>query len=221
MQMSFENILYKTSIIISSVYALIRMRHWLLGYTYFTQISNMFMVFVVACQLIFILSRKSEPLLLHDLKYLAVLSLFVTFIVFFASTILADHSRIVAAYTKDSYSSFCMHLLTPMLSLLDFYRNDARTAYRRSIIGISLLPFIIYMSLILILGRTGIRWGIDQRMAPYPFLNYGHAAGWFGGPVRIGTTRIPMVGVAYVLMGSVVMIIGISYMQWRLSRRHA
>ena len=217
--MGFEKFIYKSGIIVSSGYALFRMRHWLLGYTYFTQISNIFILFVVVCQLICSLLGKSEAEWLHELKYLAVLSLFVTFLVFFITSVYTDSSRIIAMYEKDDYSSLCMHSISPALSLADFYRNDAKRPYSRSILLKSFIPFIIYIIFIILLGKAGIRWGVDQRLAPYPFLNYGGAAGWLGNPMSSGSFSLPGTGVVYVLLGAIAAIFIISCLQWCLANR--
>ena len=66
-------------------------------------------------------NSKGEAKWLHDLKYLAVLSLFVTFLVFFVTSIYTDSSRIIAMYEKDDYSSLCMHFISPTLSLAEFF----------------------------------------------------------------------------------------------------
>ena len=215
--MGFEKLIYKAGIIVSSGYALFRMRHWLLGYTYFTQISNIFIVFVVACQILCTIAHKREAEWLHDLKYLAVLSLFVTLLVFFAASVYTDSSRIIAMYEKDDYSSLCMHFISPILSMLDFFRNDSRRPYSGSIVIKSFLPFAVYMVFIILLGKAGIRWGADKRMAPYPFLNYRGAAGWLGNPISSGSFSLRGTGGAFVLLGAIAAIFIISLLQWHLA----
>ena len=213
--MNIEKLMYKAGILTSSVYALIRMRHWSLGYTYFTQISNIFIVIIVALQLFFI--NKKEPSGLHILKYLAVLSLLVTLLVFFVSSLVTDSSQLLAAYAKDSYSSLCMHFVSPVLGIIDYYRNDSRQPYSKNVIYMGFLPFASYMIFIVLLGKGGVRWGASKRLAPYPFLNYGGNAGWFGNPAGDAGFSFQKLGVAYVLLGALGAIFLLSYMLWQLA----
>lgn len=165
----------KLLILTSTAYAVINLLHWPIGFTFFTQLSNLFLAAVVLLQLLFPKAR-----FLPGLKFSAVLSIFVTFLVFLTVLGPVVPGGLPAAYAQDHGASFCLHLLNPILAFYDFFRNDALFPYRKRHAALALVPPFGYFLLILTLGQLGLRWGPTGMMAPYPFLNYGSPAGWFG-----------------------------------------
>lgn len=159
----------------STVYAVVNLLHWPLGFTFFTQLSNLYLAAVVLLQLL-----RPRSAALSVLKFGAVVSIFITFFVYLTVLGPAMPGGLAAAYAQDHGASFCFHLLTPFLAFWDFFRNDARYPYRRRHALLSLIPPFLYFLLILTLGQLGLRWGMDgSMMAPYPFLDYGSPTGWF------------------------------------------
>ena len=165
----------KLLILASTAYAVVKLLHWPIGFSFFTQLSNLFLAAVVLLQL---LLPKSRPL--PGLKFSAVLSIFVTFLVFLTVLGPVIPGGLPAAYAQDHGASFCLHLLNPALAFLDFFRNDALFPYKKRHAALALLPPFGYFLFILALGQLGLCWGPTGMMAPYPFLNYGSPAGWFG-----------------------------------------
>ena len=193
-----------------TLYATVCMLHWPIGFTFFTQLSNLFAAAVAAAQL-----KKSTPLL-HTLKYMAVLSLFITFLVYLTAIASLYPGGLVAAYLQDHGASFCMHLLNPALVITDFYLHDAKQPYSRMHILLGLLPMLFYLAFLLILGRLGLWWH-GGMAAPYPFLNYLAPAGWFGfRPETAGFTTFG-IGVFYVILLLLVAFGLLSFLQWKLA----
>lgn len=180
----------KALLLASTGYAVLQLLHWPIGFTFFTQLSNLYLAAVVLLQLL-----RPEGRRLPALKFGAVLSICVTFLVFLTVLGPVMPGGLPAAYAQDHWASLCLHLLSPALGLFDFLVNDARYPYDHRHARLALLPPCLYLLLILALGRLGLRWGPTAMMAPYPFLDYGSAAGWFGlvvgesrfFPVQIGT----------------------------------
>lgn len=180
----------KLLILASTAYAVINLLHWPIGFTFFTQLSNLFLAVVVLLQLL-----RPKARILPGLKFSAVLSIFVTFLVFLTVLGPVVPGGLPAAYAQDHGASFCLHLLNPALAFFDFFRNDASHPYERRHAALALLPPFGYFLFILALGHLGLRWGPMGMMAPYPFLDYGSPAGWFGfaaggpgfWPLQIGT----------------------------------
>ena len=198
--------LFKIWIILNVCYATVCMLHWPIGFTYFTQMSNIFAAIVCLAQLLCLLrGRKTgqpseEKAVLHLLKYFAVLCVVITFLVFFAALGPLQPGGLLAAYLQDHGASMCMHLITPALMTIDFFANDARLPYGKKCIPLGMLPPLLYLGFILLLGGAGVRWGHGTMAAPYPFLNYDAPAGWFGyAPETIGMTTFG-VGVFYVII---------------------
>ena len=194
----------KMLILLVTLYAMLAMLHWPIGYTFFTQLSNLYAAAIVACQLL--LRRRGKTLFL--LKYTAAVSITLTFLVFLCVLAPIHPRGILGAYMQDHGSSLCMHLINPILTVWDFL-DDARSdcPLTRRHIFLAVLPPLGYFVFILILGRCGLRWA--GMTAPYPFLNYAAPAGWFGfRPDTIDRTTLG-VGVFYAvlaMLGAVLLI---------------
>lgn len=186
----------KILILLVTAYAMVMMIHWLIGFTFFTQLSNLYVMLVVLAQLF---SPKRRKTLLR-LKFTAVVSITVTFLVFLLVLAPLDPRGMAAAYAQDHGASFCMHLLTPVLTVWDFLMHDARDGQlRNKDLPLALLPPVLYFSFILIIGVFGFRWA-GHMSAPYLFLNYSAPAGWFGFmPETAGRTTLG-IGVFYAVI---------------------
>lgn len=171
--MNFKCIAFKISVLISTAYAVIMLLHWPIGFTFFTQLSNIYAAAVVLLQLI---SRKKHPLL----KYSATVSIFITFAVYLLFLAPMMPGGIFAAYRQDHYASLCLHVLTPAFTIADFFLNDTEFRWEKKHLLYAVFPPVCYLIFILVLGKLGVRWGRGDMTAPYLFLNYGAPAGWFG-----------------------------------------
>lgn len=165
----------KLLLLASTAYAVLNLLHWPLGFTFFTQLSNLYLAAVVLLQLF-----RPRDTALSVMKFGAVVSIFITFFVYLTVLGPVMPGGLAAAYAQDHAASFCFHLLTPFLAFWDFFLNDALYPYRRRHALLALIPPFLYFLLILALGQLGLRWGKDSSMmAPYPFLDYASPAGWF------------------------------------------
>lgn len=173
-------------------YAMVRMWHWTIGFTFFTQLSNLFVAVAVFLQLF---SGKDRH---GAFKYAAVVSVLVTFFVYLLFLAPRMPGGLWAAYRQDHYASLCMHVLVPAAALVDFWLNDRASPMNLGWQLAALLPPIIWYMLIFALSQTGFRWfGMS---APYPFLDYLAPAGWLGINLHpAGQTPIG-VGVVYSLI---------------------
>ena len=188
--MMLRRYLLKILILLSTAYAMIRMLHWPIGFTFFTQLSNLYAAAVVLLQL---LSGQKHRVL----KYTAAVSIFITFLIYLLILAPMMPGGILAAYRQDHYASLFLHVITPGLTIADFFLNDADGVWERKHIFLALLPPSLYLLLILVLGKLGVRWGRGDMAAPYLFLNYEAPAGWFGFlPQTAGYTTLG-IGVFY------------------------
>ena len=197
----------KILILMSTGYAFVMLAHWPLGFTFFTQLSNLFAALVALGQLT---PRWQNRLTVA--KYAATVSICVTFAVYL--TVLAPISPggILAAYAEDHWASLCLHVITPVCCTLDFMLNDAPTRHwRRRDALWALLPPVAWLLLILALGQLGLRW--HGMAAPYPFLNYAGPAGWFGWmPETAG------IGAFYAVLALLALFLLVSHLLLRLAR---
>lgn len=218
----------KILILLCTSYAVICMLHWPIGFTLFTQLSNLFAAAVVGAQLYEAKKQRQEPrtshgtfrqngrchAVLHNIKFTAVLSIFVTFLVYLLALARLQPGGVIAAYMQDHGASLCMHLINPMLMLADFYKNEVREEYGRNVIWYGLIPPAIYLFFIFLLGACGVRWYGGTMSAPYPFLNTLAPAGWFG--FRPGTADWTTlgIGVAYSVVLLALLVWGLSCLQY-------
>ena len=197
----------KTLILLSTAYAMIRMAHWAAGFTYFTQLSNLFAAAVVLWQLI----RPGEKATLW--KYAATVSILVTFLVFLCVLAPRVPGGLMAAYAQDHWASLCLHLITPALTAADFLLHDALPVrWRKKHIFLSLLPPLVYYAFVLLLSWAGFRWG--GMAGPYFFLDYAGPAGWLGFAPEEGR-----VGVAYAVLAMIGVFLLLGWGMWAAARR--
>lgn len=174
------------------VYAMVCMWHWKIGFTFFTQLSNLYMGLTVLLQLV-IGQKKTGAM-----KFSALVSILVTFLVYLLVLAPLVPGGIMAAYREDHYASLCMHVLVPAVSCIDYWLNDRKSFRTSGWLVYALLPPVIWFAFILMIGAFGVRW--HGMSAPYPFLNYLAPAGWFGWMPETAGYKTMGIGVAYTLV---------------------
>lgn len=186
----------RIGILMSTSYAILMLLHWPIGFTFFTQLSNVFTAIVVLLQL---LSPPQKQRALRFWKYMAAVSIFLTFLVYLLVLGPIMPGGILAAYRQDHWASLCLHLITPILTITDFLLHDTDYPWRRGHALYAALPPALWLLFIFLLSALGLRWGRGDMTAPYPFLNYGAPAGWFGWmPETAGYTTLG-IGVVYAI----------------------
>jgi len=209
----------RLGILLSTGYAIAMLLHWPIGFTFFTQLSNLFTALVVLCQLL--MPARAERLKLW--KYMAAVSILLTFLLYL--TVLAPimPGGILAAYRQDHWASLCMHLITPFLTIVDFFLHDTEYPWRGRHVFFAAVPPFAWLLFILILSGLGLRWGMGNMAAPYPFLNYAAPAGWFGWmPETAGYTTLG-IGVFYAILAMIplVLLLGLLLLRCAMSLRRA
>ena len=187
----------KLLILTVTLYAMITMLHWPVGFTFFTQLSNLYAAVVAALQIV-----RPRSARLAVVKYTAAVSVTATFLVFLTVLAPLDPRGFVAAYAQDRCASLCMHFVTPVLTVWDFLANDAgELPVKRRLVPFAALPPLLYYGMILLLAQCGFRW--NGMTAPYLFLNYDAPAGWFGFMPETASYTTLGIGVAYAVLGMV------------------
>lgn len=207
--------LLKALILLSTLYAVVMLAHWPIGFTLFTQQSNLFVAAVVAAQLV--APRRPG---LGAVKFTATVSITVTFLVYLLVLAPIQPGGIWAAYAEDHCASLCLHFITPLLTLADFLMNDAPGhAWPRRWAVYGVIPPVIYFSFVLILGGLGFRWW--GMAGPYMFLNYEAPAGWFGfAPQSVGARSLG-IGVFYVVIAMIGLFLVLGAALLKLARRRS
>jgi len=205
----------KLAVVISTGYAFFWLAHWPLGFTFFTQLSNLYAALIVLAQL----TRRFQGRLTVA-KYTAPVSVLITFLVYLTVLAPMTPGGLPAAYAQDHYASMALHIVSPLFCLADFLINDAPAhPLKRGCLDLALIPPVTWLLLILILGRCGVRW--YGTVAPYPFLNYAAPAGWFGfQPETAGASSLG-IGVFYAICALIAVYLAVARLLLTLAcRRH-
>ena len=209
------SILIKSIAITSSIYGIIKTYQGPMSFTYFTILSNIFISFML---LIFLAKDfhqfKSEyDQTLYITKFIATISITLTFFVFL--TILAPtlEGGILHAYLDNGAGSLCVHFITPILAIIDFlfFSKDYKSKKMHSLYAT--IPPLLYVLFIVIGSSLGLRWG--NMYAPYNFLNFHAKTGWFGFDLSLLGWETLGIGVFYMLvfLSVLFIIIGIVFLQ--------
>lgn len=170
--------------ILASIYGIIK-TYGPLHFTFFTTLSNIFVSIMLFIFLIndlrSLISIKEYKMsnTLYIVKFLATISITLTFFVFLTLLAPTWSNGFIDAYLYNGAGSLCVHFITPILSIIDFLLFDEgyKSNKKHAIYGI--IPPLSYVLFIVILGQFGVRW-FNVMYAPYNFLNYGAPTGWFG-----------------------------------------
>ena len=212
--MALRRTVLKILILISTGYALVRMLHWTIGFTYFTQLSNLYVAVVVLIQL---LDGKKHCVL----KYSAAGSIFITFLIYLLVLAPAMPGGMIAAYRQDHYASLCLHLITPALTVADFFLHDTGYQWEKKHIFSAVIPPVVYLCFILLLGGFGFRWGRGSMTGPYAFLNYAAPAGWLGFRPETASYTTLGIGVFYCIMILVLLFLLVGGLFLALAKRRS
>lgn len=208
------SIIVKTLAIISSIYGIIKVYGGPLTFTYFTTLSNIFISLILLVFLIKdIISYKYNRKIIYSnklyiIKFLATISITLTFAVFL--TILAPtmNGGILNAYLMDGAGSLFVHFITPILAIIDFllFNNEYEIESKYTIY--SIIPPLLYVLFVIIASSLGLKWG--NMSAPYNFLNFKAPTGWFGFNPSLRSWETLGIGVFYmiVLLSIIFIIIG-------------
>ena len=172
------SIIIKLIAIVSCIYGLIVTFYGFISYTYFTTLSNVFILVMLSVFLLKDINHKNKSNILYLIKYLATISISLTFFVFLFILAPANPDGFIASYALYNYGSLCLHFITPLFAIIDFFLFDYKYESRKIHSIIATIPPIVYVMYVIILSTLGIRWkGMN---APYNFLNYKSKVGWFG-----------------------------------------
>lgn len=173
-------------------------------FMFFTVQSN---ITIMAISLVFLINDvlvlfKKDSFVgqkLYLTKYVFVVAITITFLVFFA--VLAPTLGIDYLL---SFNNFSLHLIVPVLALIDFFifDKDIDLTYKNSLLG-CLMP-LYYVVFFLIGIPLGFRYTDTGLKAPYFFLNY-EEIGWF----QI-TSKGP--GVIVYILEMMVLIVGLCFL---------
>jgi hypothetical protein len=135
---------------------------------------------------------------LYITKFLATISITLTFFVFM--TILAPtiEGGFINAYIMYGCGSLCLHFITPLLAIIDFLFLTNGYKSKKSHALYAIIPPLLYVLFVVVASSLGLRWGTMG--APYNFLNFKAPTGWFGFDLSIMGFESLGIGVFYMIV---------------------
>lgn len=189
----------------ASVYGLIRTMDSLLSFTYFTNLSNIFLDLVLLLFIVldieFLLSkgkRGHKSNFAYITKYVATISITLTFFIYLTLLAPTNANGFVYAYLNNGAGSLCVHMVGPVLAIIDFLLFDYEYISSKKHALFATIPPLVYVGFVVILSVCGVRWG--TKYAPYNFLNFGAPTGWFGLDLSLLGSDTLGVGVFYMII---------------------
>ena len=196
--------------ICASVYGMSMNWEGLFSLTYFTNLSNIAMSCVLAVALWRLAYARSyetssqpdnsSQALWYRIKFVATLSIFVTFFLYTCFLAPTSSYGFLGAFMRNGGASFATHVVGPLCALADFFFFDRAFAPRPVELLYGVVPPLAYVGYVCVLSLGfGVRWK-GSMLAPYNFLNFGAETGWFGyNPGHISSTSLG-IGVAYFIV---------------------
>ncbi len=209
-----KKIILELIAIIVSIYGMSKIITSPIMLTYFTIISNIFIVIMLEISLIkdcinvFFNKNIKLPNCVYVLKYFATVYITITFLNYLLVVAPTNKEGFVNSYFENGAGSFFVHIITPILAIIDFLKFDYEyKSERKHIYLVTIFPSIYFIG-IMIASFLGVTW--DNGMCvPYNFLNYKATTGWLGLDLTQVNSETIGVGVFYVAIISVFAYIGV------------
>ena len=154
--------------------------HWSKRFLFFTNLSNIWIgltCLILAILLVIKLKTGKDCVKnwWYILKYVFTVSTTITGLVF--CFLLAPNVN--GQYHPWSFYSLLTHIVTPVLTLVDFFLDEHPNKFNAKHALLSLLPLLAYLAFASVFSLLKIDFGRGDTF-PYFFLNYYSPAGFFG-----------------------------------------
>lgn len=211
--------LVKLVAIIASVYGMIQSYSGMMFFTYFTNLSNIFIDAVLLIFLFYQFQGRKITQTMYIIKFMATISITLTCFVYMLLLAPTNEAGFIGAYFNDGAGSFCVHLLNPLLAIIDFLYFDQNYHSSLKHVFYAIVPPLIYVGYVLILGQCfTVRWN-ETMLAPYNFLNYGAVTGWFGFDLSLlGSTTLG-IGSFYMIIVLILIFVGLGSLFLKIKRK--
>lgn len=206
--------------IVGSCYGMICTFNGLMAFTYFTNLSNIFIDVMLAIFLVQELKGTPHSNTLYRVKYLATVSITLTFLVYLFILAPNMNGGVINSYFGHGAGSFFVHFWTPALAIVDFVLFDYEFKPSKSDIFWGIVPPLSYVGFVVIASQLGMRWNGDM-YAPYNFLNYGAPVGWFGFDLSQMGWETFGVGVFYMIVIIALLFVGLDVIFLRILKHRS
>lgn len=213
------SVLIKIIALIASIYGMLQSLDGWFFLTFFTNLSNIFIDIMLFIFIIYDLKKaKYIPQGMYLIKFMATISITLTFFVYMLLLAPTNNYGFIGAYLNNGAGSLCVHFITPVLSIIDFFLYSESYIPSEKHVYYSVVPPLVYVGFIIVLGQVfHIRWYGDM-LAPYNFLNYGASTGWFGFNLSLLSSKTLGIGTFYMIIILLIIFIGLGTLFLKLKR---
>lgn len=205
--------------IVASVYGMIKSYSGAMFFTYFTNLSNIFIDVVLLAFLVFQMKNRKISQMMYVTKFMATISITLTCFVYMLLLAPTNEAGFIGAYFSNGAGSFCVHLLNPFLAIIDFLYFDKEYCSSQKHVFYAIVPPLIYVGYVLILGQCfHVRWD-EAMLAPYNFLNYGAVTGWFGFDLSLFGSTTLGIGSFYMIIVLILIFVGLGSLFLKIKRK--
>lgn len=201
--------------ILASIYGMAMTIENAMSFTYFTNLSNIMIDIVL---LIFLISdvvslvskqpERERKNWLYIVKYMMTICITLTFLIYLLILAPTSDAGFFQSYLRNGAGSLCVHLITPVLAIIDFIMFDYRYQSNYFHAVYAVIPPLCYVVYVVVAATGfGVRW--ENMYAPYNFLNFGAETGWFGFDTSLMSSETLGIGVFYMIIVLLVIFIGI------------
>lgn len=186
---------------------------WYKRLYYFTNMSNLWIcaVMIGALWATFVKRAKYKRVgrVIYICKYIFTVSIAITGIIF---------CGLLAPFAEDGYhawsiNSLLLHVVTPVLSVVDFFVDDYNLALKTRYLFLTIIPPLLYFVFAIIMGVCGVDFGKGETY-PYFFFDFNNPAGLFG--FIIAKPR-PFIGSFYWLLVVCLLVFGLGALFKKIS----
>lgn len=217
------SIIWKTVILIAVIYGVIMSTEDQYTLTKFTTLSN---VGIGIAMLLFIIveakgiksGSDGRKQWMFIFKFMMTIGVVITFAMYATMIGPSNPGGLIGAYGNHHYGSMMLHLVSPVMSVIDFFIFDDRYVPKLKHAIFSLIPPVAYVGMIYVLAQGGYRWAHGMS-APYAFINFGAPVGWWGFDLSTACKTSTGIGVGYMTIGLIIIFILIGMIMLAIKKK--
>lgn len=199
-----KSIILKFIILAAVIYGVIMSTDDPNTFSKFTTLSN---IGIGAAMLLFIIvesiglrsGKDFRKQWMFVFKFMMTIGVIITFAMYITMIAPKSDQGLLGSYANHHYGSLMLHMISPVLSVADFYIFDDKYAPKMIHSVFSILPPLAYVGLIYVMALNGHRWAHGMS-APYAFINFGAETGWWGWDLSIASSTTTGIGTAYMIL---------------------
>lgn len=213
----------KIIIVVAVVYGVVMSTDDPNTFTKFTTLSN---IGIGVVMLLFVLVESRGLRSGKDLrkqwmfifKFMMTIGAIITFVMY--ATMIAPKSNqgLIGSYANHYYGSLMLHMVSPVLSVVDFFVFDDQYVPKQIHAVFSIMPPLAYVGMIYVMAQGGHRWAHGMS-APYAFINFGAETGWWGWDLSTASKVSFGIGAGYMTIFLMIVFVLIGMLMLAIKRK--